>query len=311
MINLRKIIKKFKTFSTHEVKVCENQSLKERTTFRVGKNAAVILDFTSKKACRAGLEWLFAEHIDFLILGGGSNIIAPNSNVETPIVSAALLNKITCKPLEEDKILICCEAGVDFNQITEFCVNNNISGLETFCGLPGTVGGAVFMNARCYETSISDIMYSACFIEQPYTDFLTYTYKASDWEYKKSPFQSKNNAVILESCFIGTRGNAHDIAKKSEQYKQDRVQKGHFRYPSAGSIFKNNHAFGKPSGKLIDEAGLRGFSSGDAQIAPWHGNFIINLGSANADNIKDVVLYIQKIIKKNTGFDLECEVIFW
>ena len=92
---------------------------------------------------------------------------------------------------------------------------------------------------------------------------------------------------------------------------QDREKKGQFRYPSAGSVFKNNRAFGKPSGKLIDEAGLRGLQIGQAQVAPWHGNFIINLGGASADSIKELVKQIQAEVKKHSGYELECEILFY
>ena len=90
----------------------------------------------------------------------------------------------------------------------------------------------------------------------------------------------------------------------------DRTAKGHFKLPSAGSIFKNNHAFGKPSGQLIDEAGLRGLQIGGAQVAPWHGNFIVNTGSATAQEVMELIAAIQKRVKDKTGFTLEPEIIF-
>ena len=95
-----------------------------------------------------------------------------------------------------------------------------------------------------------------------------------------------------------------------QKYISERVDKGHFKYPSAGSVFKNNHDFGKPSGKIIDEAGLRGYSIGGAKIADFHGNFIINVNKATAKDIKDLVLYTQTQIKNNFGFSLEPEIIF-
>ena len=90
----------------------------------------------------------------------------------------------------------------------------------------------------------------------------------------------------------------------------DRTEKGHFRLPSAGSVFKNNRAFGKPSGKLIEEAGLRGLRIGGAQVAPWHGNFIVNTGSATAHDVMELVKTIQTQVKAQTGFELEPEMIF-
>ena len=103
---------------------------------------------------------------------------------------------------------------------------------------------------------------------------------------------------------------AKEIEEKSLSFIKDRENKGHFKFPSAGSVFKNNRNFGKPSGKIIDEVGLRGFSVGQAQVAPWHGNFIINNGNATASDVRNLVEIIQEKVLKETGFMLECEIIF-
>ena len=100
------------------------------------------------------------------------------------------------------------------------------------------------------------------------------------------------------------------IEEKSLSFIKDRENKGHFKFPSAGSVFKNNRNFGKPSGKIIDEVGLRGISVGNAQVAPWHGNFIINNGNATASDVRNLVELIQEKVKEKTGFLLECEIIF-
>ena len=136
-----------------------------------------------------------------------------------------------------------------------------------------------------------------------------YIFDSKDWDYKKSPFQS-GDKFIVEVNFKVHKGRKNDIFDKAESYITDRELKGHFKYPSAGSVFKNNRSFGKPSGKIIDEVGLRGFSVGDAQVAPWHGNFIINTGSATAMDVKKLVEHIQKNVQEKTGFLLECEIIF-
>ena len=107
-----------------------------------------------------------------------------------------------------------------------------------------------------------------------------------------------------------TKGNPESIKKESDSYVEDRRSKGHFKFPSAGSVFKNNRNFGKPSGALVDAAGLKGTECGGAQIAPWHGNFIINRGNATASDIKALVKLAQDKVREQTGFNLECEIIF-
>ena len=116
--------------------------------------------------------------------------------------------------------------------------------------------------------------------------------------------------IITQVNFNVKKGNSKEIEEKSLSFIKDRENKGHFKFPSAGSVFKNNRNFGKPSGKIIDEVGLRGFSVGQAQVAPWHGNFIINNGNATASDVRNLVEIIQEKVLKETGFMLECEIIF-
>ena len=200
----------------------------------------------------------------------------------------------------------------------DFCTKKNLSGAEQFAGLPGTVGGAVYMNARCFDRSISDILYSTKYIEyiKDKAKMFDLPFSASDWDYKKSPFQAtqdKAQRYITQATFRLTPAgaSAHDrISADCKKYIAERVDKGHFKYPSAGSVFKNNHAFGAPSGKLIDDCGLKGLTCGGAQIAPFHGNFIINTGSATAADIHSLVEQVQKAVFEKFGFKLEPEIIF-
>jgi UDP-N-acetylmuramate dehydrogenase len=202
----------------------------------------------------------------------------------------------------------------------DFCTRKNLSGAEQFAGLPGTVGGAVYMNARCFDRSINDILYSTKHIEfeRKAAKQIELPFNAADWDYKKSPFQNSNESTvearyITQATFKLTRAapaNHDKIAADCKKYIAERVDKGHFKYPSAGSVFKNNHAFGAPSGKLIDECGLKGLQIGGAQIAPFHGNFIININHASAEDIHKLVMAAQKAVQEKFGFELEPEIIF-
>lgn len=177
------------------------------------------------------------------------------------------------------------------------------------------------MNARCYDASISGVFFGAeilcfrsgrCTIEKA-------KYLPDEWDYKKSPFQSRSGVdplvlsegsrVVLSADFVLEKGDAKTIRAEMAWYVRDREEKGHFRFPSAGSMFKNNHAFGKPSGKLIDEAGLCSFRIGDAQVAPWHGNIVINVGNARSEDIRKLVEEVRRQVFEKTGFLLESEVI--
>ena len=177
------------------------------------------------------------------------------------------------------------------------------------------------MNARCYEKSISDVLISvsALYFSGKECTLQKYDCNKGDWGYKQSPFQPSdkryavingNRPIIVSATFRVEQGDAILIRKIMENRIADRTAKGHFKLPSAGSAFKNNHAFGKPSGQLIDEAGLRGLQIGGAQVAPWHGNFIVNTGSATAQEVVELIEIIRKRVKDTTGFELEPEIIF-
>ena len=198
--------------------------------------------------------------------------------------------------------------------LVKFCTENNISGLEQFAGLPGSVGGAVYMNARCFDLSISDRLFSVSCMD--YSDnkikLEQELFDPSAWAYKKSPYQD-GNKFITTATFLLTQKNAseHDtIQEECKKYISERVSKGHFKFPSAGSVFKNNRDFGKPSGQIIDEAGLRGYACGGAKVADFHGNFIINTGNATANDIKTLVKAVQNKVEQKFGFLLEPEIIF-
>lgn len=247
-------------------------------------------------------------------------MLISDDGIRGAVLHTCRLNKIRLIESTEET-LVQAEAGALMQNLTEFCAEHGLTGLENFAGLPGTVGGAVFMNARCYENSISDVLISAsvlyfsekgCTIEE-------YDYRQEDWGYKRSPFQpqnkryaelSGNRPVIVSATFRTAPADTAGIHKTMESRIADRTAKGHFKLPSAGSVFKNNHAFGKPSGQLIDEAGLRGLHIGGAQVAPWHGNFIVNTGSATAREVMELIGTIQQQVKDKTGFELEPEIIF-
>jgi UDP-N-acetylmuramate dehydrogenase len=164
------------------------------------------------------------------------------------------------------------------------------------------------MNARCYESSIADILSEVTFLDES-LDLVTMPIDPADFSYKKSPFQGRDT-VILEAVMVLRSGESAAVAEKTAARRAEREEKGHFRYPSAGSVFKNNRDFGKPAGKIIEELGLRGLQSGGAQIAPWHGNFIINTGGATADDVMRLITLMQEKALQTFGFTLEPEILY-
>ena len=316
MNTLRKIAENF----NKNIKILYEEPMAEHTTFKVGGKADVFFEPHTIEELEQITAYLKENSQSFFVLGGGSNLVVSDAGINCAVICTRSMNQIELLPQEAQStdikqsqqhgtLLLRCAAGTLMDDIAAFCEANSISGLETFSGLPGTIGGAVYMNARCYERSISDVLECVRWFNTSTGKTELYSFNASDWAYKKSPFQH-GGGIILEAVLKCKKGSSAEIKAENAHYIEDRKNKGHFKFPSAGSVFKNNHDFGSPSGKIIDEAGLRGFSIGGAQVAPWHGNFIINTGNATAKDIHDLVLYITETVKRKTGFELEPEIIF-
>lgn len=211
----------------------------------------------------------------------------------------------------EEKIII-CEAGAGTNALVNFVCAHGIAGLEEFAGLPGTVGGAVYMNARCFEKEISDVARKISWIEWDGEKCVRRekNFSKENWGYKKSPFTGTQKIVTRVEFVLPQSQKNSELEKRAREFVALRKQKGHFEFPCAGSVFKNNRAFGEPSGKIIEGLGLKGTRIGGAQIAPFHANIIINTGGAKCSDVRALVELIKREAKNWLGFDLEEEIIF-
>ncbi len=234
------------------------------------------------------------------------------------------------KPQDLRQKIIVCEAGAGTNALVNFACERGIVGLEEFAGLPGTAGGAVYMNARCFEKEISDVARKISWIEWDgeKTVRREKIFSKEDWGYKKSPFtgtrkivtqvefalpQNQQKSALENSAeeSENSGSNPRDLLQESaREFVALRKQKGHFEFPCAGSVFKNNRAFGEPSGKIIESLGLKGAQIGGAQIAPFHANIIINKGGATCSDVRALVELVKREAKNQRGFDLEEEIIF-
>lgn len=294
--------------------------IKLLTAYKIGGPAEALFCPKDEDHLKEALIFLSKNKISASLIGSGTNILVSDKGFRGVLISLTNLNKIEIIGESAEKVFIRAGAGVLTDNLTKWAVENSLSGLECFGGLPGSVGGAVFMNARCYDVSVSDRLKSIKYIlaDDEKTEFAEYEYNPSDWDYKVSPFQqkpisteiTKNRKVVLSAVFALTHGIKEEITAKTAEKVQDRISKGHFKAPSAGSTFKNNRTFGQPSGKLIEDAGLKSLCEGGAQVAPWHGNFIINKHNASASDVKTLIEKVQSTVKEKTGFLLEPEVIF-
>lgn len=301
----------FKTSDFYSGNVLLYEPLSPRTTFKIGSNADILLEPFNIDSFIFAISHLHDNNMNYFVLGGGSNIVFPDTNFNGVIISTSKLNQITKSPSDLQNSLVTAECGTPFSALINFSIRETLSGVEQFAGLPGSIGGAVFMNARCFEKSISDILHSTTFYDIQTKQVKTELFNSSEWDYKKSPFQNSDK-VILSATFTLNQNTStqEEIKQNCNHFTTERINKGHFKYPSAGSVFKNNHNFGKPTGQLIDEVGLKGLQIGGAQIASWHGNFIINTGKAKASDVKALVQIAKEKVYNKYGFSIEPEIIF-
>jgi UDP-N-acetylmuramate dehydrogenase len=253
------------------------------------------------------------EGIPVFVLGGGANILVPDEGIRGITLDTGGLLSGGGTGLAKGQVndagtaAISFPAGMPMDAAVTFAAAAGLSGMEDFAGLPGSVGGALWMNARCFDKSVSDILTSVVLLNENF-EVENYVFKSSDFAYKKSPFQTRR-ILILEANFHLSHGEKAEIAAKCDARRREREAKGHFLYPSAGSVFKNDRRFGKPSGQIIDELGLRGTQSGGARIADFHGNFIVNTGGATARDVLALIRLIQGRVQAAYGITPEPEII--
>ena len=334
VMNTKDVVQNFIKKTGFSSKVLFDEEIAPRTTFKIGGKAACFVEPEDSFQLQDIIALSKKYKLPYFVLGGMSNIVFPDDYFDGIVISTLGMKGMYSDVREDSEdVYICSGSGESMESLVNFCTENGFTGMERVAGLPGTVGGAVYMNARCFDKSISNLIVSAYVFDTETFDCEEVPFREEDWAYKVSPFQNKNK-IILQAvfalkkadkaaggeascnggdakCAAGTSDKAEPSLKaECEFYIQERKKRGHFDYPSAGSVFKNNRSFGSPSGKIVDECGLRGYRTGNAQVAPFHGNFIINLGGATQKDVKKLVEYVVNTVRDKTGFTLEPEIIF-
>jgi len=299
-----------------EVEVRFNEPMSRHTTFKVGGPADIWLRAHGDSFPAFCAELIFRarrEGIPVFILGGGANIVVSDKGIRGIVLDmGAWEGESVCA--DEGELVL--KSGTIIDDAVDIAAASGLGGLEFLAGMPGTVGGAVWMNARCYGKEIADVLSWVEYIdfsgeEEPQIKRITIgdSPAKAGFDYKKSPFQ-KMDCLILSAAFKLKKCDKEKSLIEMEKNRQDRQEKGHYLFPCAGSAFKNNRDFGKPTGQIIDELGLKGRQIGGAQIASFHGNIIVNTGSASSADIRALMDEVAAKVKAATGFILEPEILF-
>ena len=324
MFSVEKLKEKFNITG----RILVNEPLSERTSMKVGGKAPLLFipdkeegfvrllgilktnDFQNYfRDFMSGEGLTPYQHGLYFILGGGTNIVVSDKGFSCPVVSTGGLCDFEILGNEDERFFVRAGAGLPMNRLVNLLKDASLGSMAEFAGLPGSCGGAVFMNARCFNSSVSDFFVSAKIFDMDRGVTDEVFMDPSAWDYKKSPFQEKS-FVILSVVFAVNKVSREKIEEKMRESVNLRKEKGHYLFPSAGSVFKNNRSFGKPTGAIIDSVGLKGLTRGGAKVAPWHGNIIINGGNATASDIRSLVEEVKKTVLEKTGFNLDCEIFF-
>lgn len=282
--------------------------MKDHTSFRIGGPADLYAAPHTQEELASTCALCRAHGVPIFLLGGGSNLLVSDRGVR-----AAVIDLSGIRAMERSGSTVHALCGTPISDLSEFALSHGLTGLEFAYSLPGTVGGALWMNARCYDRSVSDVLIDAEAMRlddtgPESTAPTRIPCSPGEWGYKLSPFQAMD-AAILGGSFRLEEGDPVRIRAAMQEYRADREKKGHFLHPCAGSVFKNDRSFGAPTGKLVDQLGLKGRKAGGAQIAPYHGNIIINLGGATAADVLALIEMVENEVERKLGLRLQREVI--
>ena len=283
-----------------EERIKINEPMKLHTTFRVGGEADLFLEPESSEELAAIVKFLAVSKREYFILGNGSNLLVGDHGYRGAIIKIS-------KGFEEisrDGSLISAGAGAMLSRVAAEALNSSLEGFEFASGIPGTVGGAMVMNAGAYGGEMKDVVESVETITED-GDELTLSNDEMQFAYRKSILR-RARLVVTKVNFRLKEGRQDEILSRMEEFKASRLKKQPIEYPSAGSTFRRPEGYF--AGKLIMDAGLSGYTIGGAQVSPKHCGFVVNIGNACAADVMDLITEIQEKVKKRFNVQLEPEV---
>nr|WP_205739298.1 UDP-N-acetylmuramate dehydrogenase [Halocella sp. SP3-1] len=294
--NLDKELKKI-----NDLEVKYNISLKKYTSFKIGGPVNLFLVPITIRALQQTLPILNNHNIEFFILGRGSNLIVSDQGYHGAVIYTGRLNNISI-----ENTTITAETGIALSSLASKAQEAGLSGLEFASGIPGSLGGALYMNAGAYGGEMSNVVSSASVLDYKGNPE-TISKKDLQLSYRHSILQEKK--LILTAVTLKLRpGNKAEIRQVMKELNQKRKDKQPLEWPSAGSIFKRPEGY--YSGPLVEKAGMKGARIGDAQVSEKHAGFIINLGNATASDVKKLITKVQDKVYQTSGVKLEVEPHF-
>lgn len=289
---------------TNEIKqgiVKIDESMKKHTNFKIGGNADVFVIAKNIEEIKCVIKFSKENNIPLTILGNGSNVLVSDKGIRGIVLQIGLKE---IKVEKHENALIEVDAGAMLGALAQILLKQSISGFEFAAGIPGSIGGAIRMNAGAYGGEMKDIVKNVTVLNEK-GEINILTNEECEFSYRHSRF-TNSKEIIIKATLELPFGNENEIKAKMDEYAQSRKEKQPLNLPSAGSTFKRGADF--ITAKLIDECGLKGYTSGGAQVSTLHAGFVVNLGNATAQDVLSVVNHVKQVVLEKTGKQIELEV---
>lgn len=282
-------------------KIIEDEPLYKHTTYKVGGPARIYLMVKDIESLVTAIKYCRKHRIKHMIIGRGSNLLFSDKEYEGVIIS---LNECFDK-IEINGSIIKAQAGVPMISLAYQAAKTGLSGFEFMGGIPGSIGGGVFMNAGAYKFDIASVIKTVTLLNEN-CEVVVYNREQMQFSYRHSICQDNHKLIILEAKFELTTKDPNEIKAVLDKRKERRMASQPWNMPSAGSVFRNPET--KAAWQYIDECGLRGYEIGGAQVSPKHSNFLVNNGYASAKDIYDLIMLVQEKVYEQFNVKLKREV---
>ena len=272
------------------------------TTFRVGGPADCLIDISSLSCLQSAVTFARQHALPLTIIGNGSNLLVRDGGIRGIVIRISSSYNNVESPSDTT---ICCESGISLSSLAQYALSHGLAGFEPLSGIPGSLGGAIIMNAGAYGAEIGQLVKNVTVLSLDNETIHTYNVDELAFGYRTSRLMHES-CIILSAALTLHPDAPGQIRTRMQDFASQRRQKQPLDSPSAGSTFKRPK--GAFAAKLIDDCGLRGFRTGDAQVSEKHCGFVINRGNATASDILSLMQHIQEIVQTRTGHLLEPEV---
>lgn len=279
----------------------EDEPMYKHTTYKVGGPARIYLKVKDVDSLIKTIKYCGKHRVKYLVIGRGSNLLFSDREYEGLIIS---LNECFNEIKVNGSTMI-AQAGVPMISLSYQAAKIGLSGFEFMGGIPGSIGGGIYMNAGAYKYDLSSVVKTVTLLNEKH-EVVTFNNEQMDFSYRHSICQDNRKLIVLEVTFELTAKSPDKIKAVLDKRKERRMSSQPWNMPSAGSVFRNPQD--KPAWQYIDECGLRGYEIGGAQVSPKHSNFIVNNGYASAKDIYDLIMLVQEKVNEKFGVKLRREV---